>query len=40
MNNFEVAKEEGKVKVMTDTGYFLVEPFEEGVSIMLFDKKI
>lgn len=30
MSNFEVVKEDGKLKVMTDTGYFLVEPFGEG----------
>lgn len=38
MNNFNAVKEEGKLKVMTDTGYFLVEPYDEGVSVMLFDK--
>lgn len=38
MDNLNVVKEEGKLKIMTDTGYFLVEPYQEGVSVMLFDK--
>lgn len=37
---FEVNTETGELKVFTESGYFLVKPYGEGVSVELFDKNI
>lgn len=38
--NFEVNKLNGELKVFTENGFFLVKPFDEGISIELYDKNI
>lgn len=37
---FEVNSDIGELKVFTDNGYFLVQPFGEGVAVELFDNRI
>ena len=38
MKRFEFNEKTGELKVFTGTGYFSVEPYGEGVSVMLYDK--
>lgn len=39
-NKFEINKSTGELKVFTESGFFLVKPFEYGLSIELYDKNI
>lgn len=38
MKNFSINEDSGELKVFTDTGYYSVKPYGEGIAVMLYDK--